>query len=58
MGTEPQGGIMHRILKALAGARLIARGADGAQVVYHYLLKDGRVLEVVVPATSLAQATA
>jgi len=49
---------MNPILIALRDARLIAKGMDGADEVYHYLLKDGCVLEVVLVVASLAQASA
>jgi hypothetical protein len=39
---------MQPVLQALQGARLIAVGKDGDHTIYHYLLKCGRVLEVVV----------
>jgi hypothetical protein len=38
---------MRDLLKALRGARLIARGVFGEVVISHYLLKDGNVLEVI-----------
>lgn len=40
---------MKELLKALRGARLIARGVYGREVVYHYLLPTGQVLELVRP---------
>lgn len=38
---------MREILKALEGARLIATGVYGGRKISHYLLPDGRVLEVI-----------
>lgn len=37
---------MKELLKAL-GARLVAEGSDGLRTIYHYLLPDGRVVEIV-----------
>lgn len=37
---------MAPVLTALKGARLIAKGQDGQTKVCHYLLADGRVIEV------------
>jgi hypothetical protein len=38
---------MKQLLKALRGARIIAQGMDNGRKVIHYLLPDGRVLEIV-----------
>jgi hypothetical protein len=40
---------MRELLKALRGSRLIARGEESGLTILHYLLPDGRVLEVVRP---------
>lgn len=39
--------MMKELLKLLRGARLIAKGQDSGRTVYHWLLPDGRVVEVV-----------
>ena len=42
---------MRDILSALKGSRLIAKGMDGKdREILHYLLPDGRVLEIIRPA--------
>lgn len=38
---------MRDLLKALKGARIIAQGVEGGRKIIHYLLDDGRVVEVV-----------
>jgi hypothetical protein len=38
---------MKDLLSAVRGARVIARGVDNGRKIIHYLLDDGRVLEVV-----------
>lgn len=38
---------MKELLKLLRGARLLVRGWDNGREVIHYLLPDGRVLEIV-----------
>lgn len=38
---------MKEVLEALKGARLIAKGTDKGSEVFHYLLPDHRVVEVV-----------
>ena len=39
---------MRELLAALKGARLIASGWEDGQLVRHYLLTSGKVLEIVV----------
>lgn len=39
---------MREILHALKGARLIAKGIHEGRKVLHFLLTDGRVLEIVL----------
>lgn len=40
---------MKVLLRAIRGARLIAKGKDGDRTVYHFLLPGGkRVLEIVI----------
>jgi len=41
-----KGDAMKELLKAL-GARLIAEGSDGLRTICHYLLPDGRVVEII-----------
>jgi hypothetical protein len=38
---------MKDLLTALRGSRLLAEGVYGRRMVRHYLMPDGRVLEVV-----------
>lgn len=38
---------MKELLKALRGARIIARGWDNGREIIHYLLGDGRVIEII-----------
>jgi len=42
---------MGELLQALRGAKVIARGMCDGSLVTHYLLPDGRVLEVVTKIT-------
>ena len=39
--------IMTELLKALRGSRIIAQGVEGGRKIIHYLLADGRVVEIV-----------
>lgn len=38
---------MPELLKALRGARRIAEGVENGRKVAHFLLSDGRVLEII-----------
>lgn len=38
---------MKKLLEALRGARIIAQGVEGGRTIVHYLLPDGRVIEIV-----------
>lgn len=38
---------MKELLKALSGARIIAQGVEGGRKIIHYLLADGRVVEII-----------
>lgn len=38
---------MREILKSLRGCKLIARGWEGKCEVLHYLLPDGKVLQII-----------
>ena len=38
---------MRELLEALRGSKLIARGEEAGLIILHYLLSDGRVLEIV-----------
>ncbi len=38
---------MKELFKALRGARIIAEGVEGGRKIIHYLLTDGRVVEIV-----------
>jgi len=38
---------MKELLKALRGARIIAEGVKKGRKIIHYLLADGRVVEIV-----------
>lgn len=38
---------MRELLSALRGARLLAKGYEDGAAIFHYLLTDGRVLEIV-----------
>ena len=38
---------MKELLKALRGARIIAEGMENGRKIIHYLLADGRVVEIV-----------
>ncbi len=38
---------MRELLQLLRGARLLRRGQDGDRKITHWLLPDGRVLEIV-----------
>ena len=38
---------MKQLLKALRGARIIAMGMDCGRKITHYLLADGRVVEII-----------
>ncbi len=38
---------MKELLKALRGARIIAEGVESGRKITHYLLADGRVVEII-----------
>jgi len=38
---------MKQLLKALRGARIIAEGMEHGRKITHYLLADGRVVEII-----------
>ena len=38
---------MKELLKVMRGARIIAEGIENGLRIIHYLLRDGRVVEVV-----------